>query len=128
MSLCPIICKSAGKLTPRRTISVACRSLRRYAMKLKRLQLVGGSAELAERRTAHNRSALVELWLDLEKLGRDLSQNTRVMLSLRTRGFEWKEIAGVLHMTDTAARAASWREVRRARSKRWEKNPPERRE
>lgn len=25
-----------------------CRSLRRYAMKLKRLQLVGGSAELSE--------------------------------------------------------------------------------
>jgi hypothetical protein len=75
-------------------------------MKLKRLQLVGGSAELAERPTAHNWSALVELWLDLEKLGRDLSQKTRVMLGLRTRSFDWKEIAGVLHMTDTAARTA----------------------
>ena len=94
-----------------------CRSLRRYALKLKRLQLVGGSAEFSEWRTAHNSSALVELWLDLEKLGRDVSHKTRFMLGLRARGFDWKEIAGVLHMTDTAARTAFWREVRRARLK-----------
>jgi hypothetical protein len=94
-----------------------CRSLRRYAMKLKRLQLVGGSAELAERRTAHNWSALVELWIDLEKLSRDLSHKTRAVLGLRFKGFDWKEIAAVLQMTDTAARTAFWREVRRARLK-----------
>jgi DNA-directed RNA polymerase specialized sigma24 family protein len=105
-----------------------CRSLRRYAMKLKRLQLAGGSAELAQRRTAQNWSALVELWLDLEKFARDLSQKTRVMLRLRARGFDWKEIAGVLHMTDTAARTAFWREVRRARSKSVRRNRPEGRE
>ena len=105
-----------------------CRSLRRYAMKLKRLQLVGGSAELAPRRTAQDWSALVELWLDLEKLGRDLSQKTRVMLRLRARGFDWKEVAGALHMTDTAARTAFWREVRRARSKSLRRNRPEGRE
>src|SRR3989442_6473362 len=51
-----------------------CRSLRRYAMKLKRLQLVGGSTELAERRTSYNWLALVELWMDLEELDRDPSQ------------------------------------------------------
>src|SRR6266851_735704 len=33
-----------------------CRSLRRYAMKLNRLELVGGSAELSERRIAPNRA------------------------------------------------------------------------
>jgi hypothetical protein len=104
-----------------------CRSLRRYATKLKRLQLVGGSAELAERRTTCNWSALVELWLDLQKLSRDLSRKTRAMLGLRMRGFDWKEIAGVLHMTDTAARTAFWREVRRARLKGLGKNPKERR-
>lgn len=104
-----------------------CRSLRRYAMKLRRLQLVGGSAELAEPRTGHNWSALVELWLDLERFGRDLSQKTRIMLGLRARGFDWKEIAGVLHMTDTAARTAFWREVRRARLKGLGKDPKEKR-
>jgi hypothetical protein len=100
-----------------------CRSLRRYAMKLKRLQLVGGSAELPERRTTRNWSALVELWLDLQKLSRDLSRKTRAMLGLRMRGFDWKEIAAALHMTDTAARTAFWREVRRARLKNLGKNP-----
>jgi DNA-directed RNA polymerase specialized sigma24 family protein len=99
-----------------------CRSLRRYAMKLKRLQLVGGSAELPERRTTRNWSALVELWLDLQKLSRDLSRKTRAMLGLRMRGFDWKEIAAVLHMTDTAARTAFWREARRARLKNLGKN------
>lgn len=100
-----------------------CRSLRRYALKLKRLQLVGGSAEFSEWRTTHNWSALVELWLDLEKLGSDVSHKTRFMLGLRARGFDWKEIAGVLHMTDTAARTAFWREVRRARLKGLQKDP-----
>jgi len=105
-----------------------CRSLRRYATKLKRLQPVGGSAELSERRTAHNWSALVELWIDLEKLSRNVSHKTRAMLGLRFRGFDWKEIAGVLHMTDTAARTAFWREVRRARLKGLGKDPKEKRQ
>jgi hypothetical protein len=96
-------------------------------MKLKRLQLVGGSAELPERRTTRNWCALVELWLDLQKLSRDLSRKTRAMLGLRMRGFDWKEIAGVLHMTDTAARTAFWREVRRARLKNLAKNPQDKR-
>jgi hypothetical protein len=100
-----------------------CRSLRRYAMKLKRLQLVGGSAELPERRTAHNWSALVELWIDLEKLRRNVSHKTRAVLGLRFKEFDWKEIAAVLQMTDTAARTAFWREVRRARLKSLGKDP-----
>jgi hypothetical protein len=39
------------------------------------------------------------------------------MLDLRRSGFDWKEIADVLQMTDIAARAAFWREVKRAKSK-----------
>jgi len=39
------------------------------------------------------------------------------MLDLRRSGFDWKEIADVLQMTDTAARAAFWREVKRAKVK-----------
>jgi DNA-directed RNA polymerase specialized sigma24 family protein len=105
-----------------------CRSLRRYAQKLKRLQLVGGSAEFSEWRTARNGSALVELWLELERLSRNVSDQTRAMVGLRLRGFDWKEIAGVLQITDTAARTAFWREVRRARLKGLGKDPKQRRE
>ena len=105
-----------------------CRALRRYAMRLKRLQLVGGSAELSQLRTAGNWSALVELWLELEKLSRNVSNQTRAMVGLRLRGFDWKEIAGVLQITDTAARTAFWREVRRARLRGSGKEPKQRRE
>jgi len=105
-----------------------CRALRRYALRLKRLQLVGGSAELSQLRTARNWSALVELWLELERLSRNVSDQTRAMVGLRLRGFDWKEIAGVLQITDTAARTAFWREVRRARLKGLGKDPKQRRE
>ena len=105
-----------------------CRALRRYALRLKRLQLVGGSAELSQLRTARNWSALVELWLELERLSRNVSDQTRAMVGLRLRGFDWKEIAGVLQITDTAARTAFWREVRRARLKGSGKDPKQRRE
>jgi len=82
------------------------------------LQFVGGSAELSERRIVADWAALVDLRLDLEKLGRDLTHKSRIMVGLRSSGFNWKEIAEVLQMTDTAARAAFWREIKHSRSKR----------
>jgi hypothetical protein len=94
-----------------------CRSLRRYARKLSRLELVGGSTELSERRIAPDWTSLVELRLDLEGLTRSLNDKSRTMLDLRRSGFDWKEIADVLQMTDVAARAAFWREVKRAKLK-----------
>jgi hypothetical protein len=94
-----------------------CRSLRRYARKLSRLELAGGSTELSERRIAPDWTALVELRLDLERLTRSLNDKSRTMLDLRRSGFDWREIADVLQMTDVAARAAFWREVKRAKVK-----------
>src|SRR5258708_3021204 len=94
-----------------------CRSLRRYAMKLNRLELVGRSAELSERRIAPNWTALVDLRLDLERLSHHLTDTGRTMLGLRKSGFDWKEIAEVLQMRDIAAGAAFWREVKRAKLK-----------
>ena len=94
-----------------------CLSLRRYARKLNRLELAGGSTELSERRIAPDWTALVELRLDLERLTRSLNDKSRTMLDLRRSGFDWKEIADVLQMTDVAARAAFWREVKRVKLK-----------
>jgi hypothetical protein len=102
-----------------------CRALRGYAIRLRRLQLVGGTTELSQRQFAPDWTALVDLHLDLEKLGRRLSDKSRVMLDLRSRGFDWKEIAAVLQMTDIAARAAFWREVKRAKLKTLRTDPPE---
>ena len=39
------------------------------------------------------------------------------MLELRRVGLEWKEIAGILKMTDTAARTEFSRELKRAKLK-----------
>ena len=94
-----------------------CRALRRYAVRLNRLRFSGTTAELPERVHAPSWAALVDLRLDLEKLGCDLSDKSREMLGLRRRGFEWKEIADALHMSETAARTAFWREIRRATPK-----------
>jgi hypothetical protein len=39
------------------------------------------------------------------------------MFGAHHRGFAWKEIAKVLHMTRAVARATFWREIKRSRSK-----------
>lgn len=93
------------------------RALRRYAMKLNRLQFVGRTAEISERVLAPSWAALVELRLDLERLGCHLTDKSRAMLGLRSSGFDWKEIAEALHMSPTAARTAFWREIKRVAGK-----------
>ncbi len=47
------------------------------------------------------------------------------MFGAHRRGFDWKEIAEVLHVTQTAARAAFWSEVKRARFKALKANSKE---
>jgi hypothetical protein len=39
------------------------------------------------------------------------------MFGAHRRGFDWKEIAKVLHVTRAVARATFWREIKRSRSK-----------
>lgn len=46
------------------------------------------------------------------------------MFGAHRRGFDWKEIAEVLHMTRAVARAPFWREIKRPRSKKVEARPP----
>ncbi len=46
------------------------------------------------------------------------------MFGAHHRGFAWKEIAKVLHMTRAVARATFWREIKRSRSKSVEAQPP----
>jgi predicted transcriptional regulator len=99
-----------------------CRALRRYAMKLNRLQLVGKSNEISERMLAPRWAALVELRVDLERLGCNLSDRSRAMLGLRSSRCDWKEIAEALHMSPTAARTAFWREIKRVAVKRTNKS------
>jgi hypothetical protein len=46
------------------------------------------------------------------------------MFGAHRRGFDWKEIAEVLHMTRAVARAPFWREIKRSRAKKVAARPP----
>jgi hypothetical protein len=46
------------------------------------------------------------------------------MFGAHRRGFSWKEIAEVLHVTRAVARATFGREIKRSRSKSVEAQPP----
>jgi len=46
------------------------------------------------------------------------------MFGAHRRGFDWKEIAKVLHLTRAVARATFWREIKRSRPKSVEAQPP----
>lgn len=90
------------------------RYLRRLARRRGRVELVGGSNELAEILLAPEWSHEVDRRLFLERLSRNLTRKTRGILRLRLDGYEWKEIALMLGTTTTAVRAGFWREIRKA--------------
>ncbi len=94
-----------------------CRALRRYAMKLHRIELVGNISELSEPLPAQNCASKEDCRLDAENAARYLSERGRTMLELRSVGFDWKEIGEIFKMTDCAARAEFSREVKRAKQK-----------
>jgi hypothetical protein len=94
-----------------------CRALRRYAAKLRRMELTEDIARVSEAQATHNCASKEDCRLDAEKATRQLGERAQMMYELRNTGFEWKEIAQRLKMTDAAARAEFSRELRRARLK-----------
>lgn len=54
------------------------------------------------------------------KPDRKVSVESRAMLGAHRRGFDWKEIAEVLHMTRAVTRSTFWREIKRTKSKKVE--------
>jgi predicted transcriptional regulator len=91
------------------------RGLRRYAIKLNRLELVGGSAELSTRAVDEGWIGQVNACVDLENVIRQLSERNGAVLMLRAAGFEWKEIAQILGTSVAAVRNGFWREINRIR-------------
>lgn len=94
-----------------------CRGLRRHLAKLRRIELATDMNALSETRSPQSCTSKEDCHLDAEKATRQLSERGRKMYELRDAGFEWKEIAAILHMTDAAARAEFSRELKRARIK-----------
>jgi DNA-directed RNA polymerase specialized sigma24 family protein len=91
------------------------RSLRRRASRMRRLETLGGSEELAawavDRKWANRVNARIELEEIVARLGRR-SQN---ILALRYVGHTWNETAQVLATPVAAVRSAFWRDMARVR-------------
>ena len=84
---------------PGGVLVLACyRSMRRLRRKRGRIELIGGSGDLAEILRAPDWSHDVERRLFLQQLARELSTRTRAILRLRIAGYDWKEIARMLQM------------------------------
>jgi DNA-directed RNA polymerase specialized sigma24 family protein len=88
-----------------------CRGLRRHAAKLNRLELVGGSRELAIRAIDDGSMRRVNACLDLENIVQRLSDANSGVLMLRAAGFEWKEIAKIFGTSVATLRNRFWREL-----------------
>ena len=93
-----------------------CRALRRYAAKLSRLELVGGSGELSHHAADSAWVCQVNARLDLENVVRQLSERNAAVLTLRAAEYEWKEIAQLFGVSVAAIRNSFWREIERIRS------------
>jgi hypothetical protein len=94
-----------------------CRAVRRYALKLGRVELVGDFREFYEPLPGGRSCgpSKEDCRLDAEKALRRLSPRARTMLDLRQVGFEWKEIGEFFKTTDCAARTEFSRELKKAR-------------
>jgi DNA-directed RNA polymerase specialized sigma24 family protein len=107
-------------------MSAFSRALRRYALKVRRIELVGDISDFSEPTPARSCATKEDCRLDAEKAARQLGARGRTMLELRRVGFEWKEIAEIFKMTDCAARAEFSRELKRAKLKVQETSNPAR--
>jgi DNA-directed RNA polymerase specialized sigma24 family protein len=104
-----------GSMDPSALLIVAShRLLRRIAKKRSRIELVGATSELAELLRAPDWRDETDRKVFLEELARELSPSARGILRLRIGGYDWNEIAQMMHMKSSNLRASFWREVRRA--------------
>jgi len=93
------------------------RALQRYAKKVRRVETVGGTGELADWLPDDEWAKHIDARLDLEKVVRHLSERSCTILALRDAGYEWREIAQALKISVPAAKNGLLRDLRRVRSK-----------
>jgi hypothetical protein len=93
------------------------RSLRRRAVKFRRLEFAGGAVDLSNLAVDSGWSRQTEARLELEHIVRNLSEMNVTVLALRHAGYNWGEIARRLGTTVTRIRNGFWREVKDLRKK-----------
>ena len=96
-------------------LALACyRGLRRLAQRRSRIDLIGGSSELADILRVPDWRDEIDRRMFLNELARELDAETRGILRLRIAGYDWKEIARILGMSASTLRQGFWRDVRKA--------------
>lgn len=98
------------------------RALHRRVAKLRRLETLGGTAELCNRVVDRTWTRQIHARLELEQIVRLLSERSRTVLALRYAGYTWQESAKLLGASVPALRSAFWRDVARVKSEL--KEPP----
>jgi len=94
---------------------VACyRSIRRLARRRSRVELVGGTSELAAILKAPDWRDEIDRRLFLNELAHELDARSLAILRLRLAGYDWNEIGRMMHMSTSTARSNFWRDVRKA--------------
>lgn len=93
-----------------------CRGLRRYASKLNRLELVGGSGELATRALDEGWVGQMHARLELARIVRKLRHKNDTVLMLRAAGYEWEDVGQMLGKSAATVRISFWREINRIRT------------
>ena len=94
---------------------VFSRALKRRAGKVNRIESAGGSSDLANRTADDRWSRQVDARLDLERIVRNLSDRSSMVLALRWAGYDWKEIAKLLGISVAIVRNGFWREINEVR-------------
>jgi hypothetical protein len=92
-----------------------CRGLQRYANKVNRLDLVGGSGELASRTLDEGWAGQADARLELGRIVRKLREENGTVLMLRAAGYRWEDVGQMLGKSPAAIRISFWREIKRIR-------------
>jgi hypothetical protein len=91
------------------------RALYRHAVRLNRLQPVGGAGELSSRVVDRTWIRQIDARLEFEQVVRRLCERSRTILALRYAGYTWKEAARLLGSSVPALRSAFWRDITRVK-------------
>jgi hypothetical protein len=91
------------------------RQLQRYAAKLNRLELLGGSGEMSSHTLGKGWINHMNARLELARIVRKLSDTNGTVLMLRAAGYEWKDIAQMFGKSPASIRMSFWREIERVR-------------
>lgn len=91
------------------------RALQRRAAKLNRVESVGVASDLSNHTVDQGWGRQVDARLDLDRIVRQLSEKSSIVLALRYAGYDWKEIAQLQGTSVTSVRNNFWREIKEVR-------------